>query len=275
MSVPSVVLKNGIEIPKVGFGVWRVSADEAQHVVTEALDVGYRHIDTASIYGNERGVGAAVRESRLVRDEVFVTSKVWNSDQGYDSTLRAFDATMARLGFDQLDLYLIHWPLPGQGTAADTWRALERLYLDGRIRAIGVSNFEPQHLRALVDGAEIVPTVNQVELHPYLQQREVRAANDELGVATEAWSPIAKGGDLLGDPTLKLVAEKHDRTPAQVVLRWHLQHDIIVIPKTVRRERMVENLEVFDFELDERDMAAIDGLDRGARVGSHPNDVTS
>lgn len=274
MSAPTVVLNNGIEIPQVGFGVWRVSADEAQHVVGEALDVGYRHIDTASIYGNEQGVGAAIRESRLVRDEVFVTSKVWNTDQGYDSTLRAFDATMERLGLDQLDLYLIHWPLPAQGTAGDTWRALERLYLDGRVRAIGVSNFEPGHLRALVDGAEVAPTVNQVELHPYLQQRGVRAANAQLGVATEAWSPIAKGGDLLGDPTLKLIAEKHDRTPAQVVLRWHLQNGVIVIPKTVRRERMLENFELFDFELDERDMAAIDALDRGGRVGSHPDDVS-
>ena len=273
MTVPNVVLNNGVEIPQVGFGVWRVPSAETQAAVATALDVGYRHVDTAKLYDNEEGVGAAVRESGLERDEVFVTSKVWNTDQGYDSTLRAFDESMKRLGFDVLDLYLIHWPLPGQDTAADTWRALERLYLDGRVRAIGVSNFQPAHLRRLLDRSEVVPVVNQVELHPYLQQAEVRAANDELGVATEAWSPLAKGGDLLTDLVLTGLADKHGRTPAQVVLRWHVQLGNIVIPKSVTPERIAENLDLFGFELDDDDMATIAGLDRDARVGPHPDQV--
>ena len=274
MTVPNVVLNNGIEIPQVGFGVWRVPSAETQWAVKTALDAGYRHIDTAKLYGNEDGVGAAVRASGLDRDAVFVTSKVWNSDQGYDATLRAFDATMARLGFDVLDLYLIHWPRPEAGTAADTWRAMERLYADGRIRAIGVSNFRPEDLRRLLDTADVVPTVNQVELHPYLQQTDTRAANDAAGIATEAWAPIAKGGDLLRDPVVTGLAEKHERTPAQVVLRWHLQLDTIVIPKSVTPSRIEENIDVFDFDLDAADMAAVAGLDREGRTGPHPAQVS-
>jgi diketogulonate reductase-like aldo/keto reductase len=274
MSVPNVILNNGIEIPQLGFGVWRVPADDTQRAVAAALDAGYRHIDTAKLYDNEEGVGAAIRESGLERDEVFVTTKVWNSDQGYDDTMRAFDASMERLGFDVLDLYLIHWPLPGKGLAADTWRAMEKLYLDGRIRAIGVSNFHPHHLKALIEHAEIVPTVNQVELHPYLQQDDVRAANNQHGVATEAWSPIAKGGDLLRDPVVQRLAEKHGRTPAQVVLRWHIQRDTIVIPKSVTPGRIKENIDIFDFELDAEDMTAVNGLDRGHRIGAHPDEMS-
>ena len=263
MSVPHLVLNNGIEIPQVGYGVWRIPNDQTRKAVAAAFDAGYRHIDTAKLYGNEEGVGAAVRESGLDRDAVFVTTKVWNSDHGYDATLRAFDASMERLGLDVLDLYLIHWPQPERGLLQDTWRAMERLYLDGRIRAIGVSNFEPEHLHRLVDGAEVVPTVNQVELHPYRQQRAVRAANAELGVATEAWSPIARGGKLLDDPEVRRLAEKHDRTPAQVVLRWHVQLGVIVIPKSVTPSRIESNIDIFDFELDEDDLAAMAGLDRG------------
>jgi 2,5-diketo-D-gluconate reductase A len=274
VTVPNVVLNNGIEIPQVGFGVWRVPRAETQWAVKTALDAGYRHIDTAKLYGNEDGVGAAVRASGLDRDAVFVTSKVWNSDQGYDATLRAFDATMDRLGFDSLDLYLIHWPRPEAGTATSTWRAMERLYADGRIRAIGVSNFRPEDLRRLLDTADVVPTVNQVELHPYLQQRGTRAANDAAGIATEAWAPIAKGGDLLRDPVVTGLAEKHERTPAQVVLRWHLQLDTIVIPKSVTPSRIEENIDVFDFDLDAADMAAIAGLDREGRTGPHPAHVS-
>jgi diketogulonate reductase-like aldo/keto reductase len=274
MTVPSVVLNNGIEIPQVGFGVWRVPNAETKQAVATALAAGYRHIDTAKLYDNEEGVGAAVRESGLDRDAVFVTSKVWNTDQGYDSTLRAFDATMERLGFDVLDLYLIHWPRPEAGTAADTWRAMEKLYLEGRIRAIGVSNFRPDHLARLLETAEVVPTVNQVELHPYLQQGETRAANDAAGIATEAWSPLAKGGDLLRDPVVSGLAEKHGRSPAQVVLRWHLQLGTIVIPKSVTPARIEENLDVFGFELDADDLAAMAGLDRDARVGPHPDQVS-
>ena len=271
MTVPNVVLNNCIEIPQLGFGVWRVPNAETQTAVAAALDAGYRHIDTAKLYDNEEGVGAAVRESGLDRDAVFVTSKVWNSDQGYDSTLKAFDASLARLGFEVLDLYLIHWPVPSQGTAAETWRALERLYLDDRVRAIGVSNFQPDHLRRLLDGAEVVPTVNQVELHPYLQQREVRAVGDELGIATEAWSPIAKGGDLLSDPVVVRLADKHGRTPAQVVLRWHVELGTIVIPKSVTPSRIAENIDVFDFELDDEDMLELADLDRDGRTGPHPD----
>ena len=274
MTVPNLLLNNGIEIPHVCFWVWRVPSAETQRAVATALAAGYRHVDTAKLYDNEEGVGAAVRESGLDRDAVFVTSKVWNTDQGYDSTLRAFDATMERLGFDVLDLYLIHWPRPEAGTAADTWRAMEKLYLDGRVRAIGVSNFNPGHLARLLDTAEVVPTVNQVELHPYLQQRDTRAANDAAGIATEAWSPLAKGGDLLRDPVVTGLAEKHGRTAAQVVLRWHLQLGTIVIPKSVTPARIEENLGVFGFELDADDLGAIAGLDRDARVGPHPDSVS-
>lgn len=272
-TVPNVILNNGIEIPQLGFGVWRIPSEATKKAVLAALDAGYRHIDTAKLYDNEEGVGAAIRESGLDRDEVFVTTKVWNTDQGYDDTLRAFDASMERLGFEVLDLYLIHWPLPGRGLAADTWRAMEKLYHDGRIRAIGVSNFHAHHLRALIDHADVVPTVNQVELHPYLQQEKVRAANTELGVATEAWAPLARGGELLADPVVLRLADKHGRTPAQVVLRWHIQMDTIVIPKSVTPARIVENFDVFDFELDEEDMVAIRGLDREHRTGAHPDEV--
>ncbi len=272
-TVPNVILNNGIEIPQLGFGVWRIPSEATKKAVLAALDAGYRHIDTAKLYDNEEGVGAAIRESGLDRDEVFVTTKVWNTDQGYDDTLRAFDASMERLGFEVLDLYLIHWPLPGRGLAADTWRAMERLYHDGRIRAIGVSNFHAHHLRALIDHADVVPTVNQVELHPYLQQEKVRAANTELGVATEAWAPLARGGELLADPVVLRLADKHGRTPAQVVLRWHIQMDTIVIPKSVTPARIAENFDVFDFELDEEDMVAVRGLDREHRTGAHPDEV--
>jgi 2,5-diketo-D-gluconate reductase A len=274
MSVPHLVLNNGIEIPQLGYGVWRVPRDETQQAVKTALEAGYRHIDTARLYDNEEAVGAAVRESGLDRDAVFVTSKVWNTDQGYDATLRAFDASLDRLGFDMLDLYLIHWPVPAQGTAAETWRAMERLYLDGRVRAIGVSNFQPEHLHRLMETAEVVPAVNQVELHPYLQQHDVRRANAELAVQTEAWSPIAKGGALLSDPVVTRIADEHEVTPAQVVLRWHVQLSHVAIPKSVTPERIRTNLDVFGFELGEDDLAAIAGLDRDGRTGPHPDRLT-
>ncbi len=273
MSVPRVLLNNGIEIPQVGLGVWRVPAAETRDVVSLALGAGYRHVDTAALYGNERAVGEAVQDSGLDRDAVFVTTKVWNDDQGYDSTLRAFDTSMDKLRFDVLDLYLIHWPASGHGLTMETWRALERLYLDGRVRAIGVSNFEPHHLRRLTDRATVVPAVNQVELHPYLQQHEVRACNAEHGVVTEAWSPLAKGGELLGDRVIARIARKHGRTAAQVVLRWHLQHGTVVIPKSVTPARIAENLDVFGFELDEDDLRAMAQLDRNGRVGPHPDHV--
>ncbi|MGH3444924.1 MAG: aldo/keto reductase, partial [Nocardioidaceae bacterium] len=249
MTVPLLTLNNGIEIPQLGFGVFKVPPEETQRAVAKALQVGYRHIDTAKLYGNEEGVGAAIDESGLDKDAVFVTTKVWNDDHGYDATLRAFDASVKRLGLDVLDLYLIHWPRPEAGTAADTWRALERLYHDGRVRAIGVSNFEPDHLQALMKTAEVTPAINQVELHPYLQQQAIRHTNADLGILTEAWAPLARGGELLGDQVVTSLAEKYDRTPAHVVLRWHLQLGTVVIPKSVTPSRIEENFDVFDFEL--------------------------
>lgn len=271
--VPPVILNNGVEIPQLGYGVFKVPAEDTRQAVLMALDVGYRHVDTARLYDNEAAVGQAVRESGLTRDEVFVTTKVWNSDHGYDATMRAFDASMERLGFDVVDLYLIHWPTPARDMYVDTWRAMERLYLDGRIRAIGVSNFQPDHLRRLLDTSEVVPVINQIELHPYLQQNEAREANEKLGLVTEAWSPLARGGQLLADPVIGSLGDKHGRTPAQVVLRWHIELGNVVIPKSVTRSRVEENLDIFGFSLDDDDMAAIAGLDRGERHGPDPDQV--
>ena len=270
-SVPNLILNNGIEIPQLGYGVFKVPAEETTRAVLTALETGYRHIDSAKLYDNEAAVGDAVRESGLLRDEIFVTTKLWNTDQGYDSTLRAFDASIERLGFDVLDLYLIHWPTPAMDTYVDTWRAMEQLYKDGRIRAIGVSNFQPDHLRRLLDASDVVPVLNQIELNPYLQQGEARAAHEKLGLHTEAWAPIARGGELLQDPVITALADKHGRTPAQVVLRWHIELGNVVIPKSVTPSRVAENFDVFGFSLDEEDMAAVAALDRGERSGPDPD----
>ncbi len=270
-SVPNLVLNNGVEIPQLGFGVFKVPPEETRQAVLTALETGYRHIDTAKLYENEAAVGAAVRDSGLMRDEIFVTTKVWNTDQGYDATLRAFDASLERLGLDVLDLYLIHWPAPARELYVDTWRAMEQLYRDGRVRAIGVSNFQPDHLRRLLDRCDVVPVINQVELHPYLQQNEARKAHEELGVLTEAWAPIARGGALLEDPVITALADKHARTPAQVVLRWHIELGNVVIPKSVTPARVVENFSIFDFALDGADLAEIAALDRGERTGPDPD----
>ncbi|MBY9073427.1 aldo/keto reductase [Nocardioides sp. WL0053] len=269
--VHPLVLNNGVRIPQLGFGVYKIPEAATRDAVLTAFAAGYRHIDTAALYRNERGVGEAVRESGLPRDEVFVTSKVWNDDHGYDATLRAFDASMERLGLDVLDLYLIHWPVPRLDRYVDTWRALEQLYRDGRVRAIGVSNFQPDHLRRLLDRTDVVPVVNQVELHPYLQQEKLRVAHEELGLLTEAWAPLARGGELLADRVVLGLADKHARTPAQVVLRWHLQLGNVVIPKSVTPARIAENIAVFDFALDEDDMAVLASLDREGRTGAHPD----
>jgi 2,5-diketo-D-gluconate reductase A len=271
MTVPNVPLNNGVEIPQVGFGVWRIPADETKAAVTEALQAGYRHIDTAKLYRNEEAVGAAVRESGLDRDAVFVTTKVWNSDHGYDPTLRAFDASMRRLGLDVLDLYLIHWPRPAEGTAAETWRALERLYLDGRVRAIGVSNFEPDHLRRLLDKSEVVPVVNQVELHPYFPQAELRAFHDEHDIRTESWSPLAKRTELLQEPVITAIAAEHGVSPAQVVLRWHVELEAIPIPKSADAARRRENFDIFSFTLSNDEVEAISALSRGRLWGADPD----
>lgn len=270
MTVPNVRLNNGVEMPQLGFGVWQVADDEAEKAVGVALENGYRSIDTASAYGNEAGTGRALRGSGIGRDDLFVTTKLFNSDHGYDSTLRAFDASMERLGLDVLDLYLIHWPVPSHDKYVDTWRAFEKLYNDGRIRAIGVSNFTVGTLERLFFETEVKPVLNQVELHPNFQQAELRAFHDEHDIRTEAWSPLGQGKGLLDDPDLARIAEAHGKTPAQVVLRWHVQIGNVVIPKSVTPSRIAENIDVFDFQLSDADMAAIAGLDSGGRIGPDP-----
>lgn len=267
----TITLNNGVTMPQLGFGVFQVSTEDTHAAVTEALRVGYRSIDTAAAYGNEEPVGRALVDSGIPRDELFVTTKLWNSDQGYDEALRAFDAGMAKLGLDRLDLYLIHWPAPKQDRYVDSWRALGKLYADGRVRAIGVSNFQPEHLERVIEATGEVPALNQVELHPWLQQAELRAFHQRHGIVTEAWSPLAKGGDLLADPVVTSIADKHGRTPAQVVLRWHVQLDNVVIPKSVTPSRIAENFRIFDFELDREDLDRIATLERGERTGPDPD----
>ncbi len=268
--VPSITLNNGIAMPQLGFGVWQVPDDEAATAVGHALDAGYRSIDTAAIYGNEEGTGKALAASGLPRDELFVTTKVWNSEQGYDSTLRAFDTSLAKLGLEYVDLYLIHWPLPARDAYVDTYKALEKIHADGRAKAIGVSNFQPVHLERLLGETSVVPAVNQIELHPQFQQAESRAVHARHGIATEAWSPLGQGRGLLEDPTIARLAAKHGRTPAQVVLRWHIQLGNVVIPKSVTPSRIAENIDVFDFALDDADLAALAGLETGSRLGPDP-----
>ncbi|WP_306856038.1 aldo/keto reductase [Amycolatopsis roodepoortensis] len=269
--IPTVKLNNGVEMPQLGFGVFQVPDEETTAAVKAALDAGYRSIDTAAVYGNEAGVGKALAEAGIPRDELFITTKLWNSEQGYDATLKAFDVSMAKLGLEKLDLYLIHWPTPERDLYRDTWKAFEKLYADGRVRAIGVSNFQPAHLERLLDAGSVTPAVNQVEVHPYLQQAAVREFDAKHGIATEAWSPLAKGGTLLGEDAITALAAKHGRTPAQIVLRWHLQLGNVVIPKSVTPSRIKENLDVFGFTLSEEDIAALSVLDRGERTGPDPD----
>ncbi|MEU2237230.1 aldo/keto reductase [Streptomyces vietnamensis] len=271
-AVPTVTLNNGVEIPQLGFGVFQVADDATTAAVTSALEAGYRSIDTAAVYGNEAGVGRALGTSGLAREELFVTTKLWNADQGYDATLRAFDDSLAKLGLDYVDLYLIHWPAPARDLYRDSWRALERLAEEGRIRAAGVSNFQPEHLRRLMDGAALPPAVNQIELHPALQQSELRAFHGEHRIATEAWSPLAQGA-VLDDPAIAAIAAAHGKSPAQVVIRWHLQLGNVVIPKSVTPARIRANFDVFDFVLTDEEMTAIAGLDRGLRTGPHPDEL--
>jgi diketogulonate reductase-like aldo/keto reductase len=271
MTVPSITLNNGVDIPQLGFGVFQVPDSETAAAVAGAFEAGYRSIDTAAIYGNEVGVGRAIAESGLAREELFITTKVWNADQGYDSTLAAFEASIERLDLDYVDLYLIHWPTPEFDNYAETWRAMETLVNDGRLRAAGVSNFQPAHLQRIFDSSDLVPTVNQIELHPALQQHELRALHAEHGIATEAWSPLGRGA-LLDEPVLAGIAARLDKTSAQVILRWHLQIGNVVIPKSVTPARIRENIALFDFELTGDDLAAIAGMDRGQRVGPNPDE---
>lgn len=268
--VPFLKLNNGVQMPQLGFGVWQVADDEAERAVATALEAGYRSIDTAAAYENETGTGKALAASGLPREELFVTTKLWNSQQGYDSTLRSFDASLARLGLEYVDLYLIHWPVPAKDAYVDTYKAFEKILADGRAKAIGVSNFLPEHLERLIGETEVVPAVNQIELHPQLQQADARAVHARLGIATEAWSPLGSGRGLLEVPAIVAIAQKHDRTPAQVVLRWHLQTGNVVIPKSVTPSRIRENIDVFDFELDAEDLAGIAALDEGRRLGPNP-----
>jgi 2,5-diketo-D-gluconate reductase A len=272
--VPAVTLHDGVEMPQLGFGVFLIPAEETQERVEEALGVGYRHVDTAAAYGNEAEVGAAIAATGVRREDVFVTTKLWNSEQGYDATLRAFEASLERLGTGNVDLYLIHWPLPERNLFLDTWRAFERIKEEGGARSIGVSNFRIEDLQRLQSEAERLPTLNQVELHPRFQQAELRAWHADHGIATEAWAPLAQG-DLLEDGTIETVAAHHDRTPAQVILRWHLQVGNVVIPKSSNPERIRQNFEVFDFELSEDDVAAIARLDTGERIGPDPGSFSA
>jgi 2,5-diketo-D-gluconate reductase A len=266
---PVLALHDGVEIPQLGFGTWQITGSATQERVEEALAVGYRHLDTAAAYGNEAGVGAAITASGVRREDVFLTTKLWNSEQGYDSTLRAFEKSIERLGTGYVDLYLIHWPLPSRDRFLDTWRAFERIKADGGASSIGVSNFRAVDLERIEREAEQRPTVNQIELHPRLQQAELRAWHADHDIATEAWSPLAQG-DLLEDGTIETIAAHHERTPAQVILRWHLQLGNVVIPKSATPERIRENFELFDFALSEDDMAAIERLDSGERTGPDP-----
>jgi 2,5-diketo-D-gluconate reductase A len=270
-NVPTIRLNNGVEIPQLGFGVYQIPPEETAEAVGRALEIGYRHIDTAEMYGNEKEVGEAVRASGLDRGEVFVTSKLNNGSHRRDDALRAFDGTLEALGFDQLDLFLIHWPLPTTDVDyVETWKAMEEIYAGGRCRAIGVSNFNPHHLRRLFGETEVRPAVNQIEVHPYLAQDDVRAFDAEHEIVTEAWSPIAQG-KVLDDPAIEAIAQRLGRTPAQVVLRWHVQRGDVVFPKSVTPARMEENFDLFSFELSEGDMAAITGLDRHERTGPDPD----
>jgi 2,5-diketo-D-gluconate reductase A len=270
-AVPSLAMNNGIQIPQLGFGVFLIPAEETEKAVSEALSAGYRLIDTAQGYRNEEGVGAAMASAGIQRDELFITTKLTNSEQGYDKALRAFDESMNKLGIDVLDLFLIHWPQPMFDQYVETWRAFERLLAEGRVSSIGVSNFEIEHLERLLAETDVVPAVNQVELHPEFPQEELREFHAEHGIVTESWGPLGQGKGLLENPHIVDVARRKARTPGQVVLRWHIQLGNVVIPKSVNPGRIRENIDIFDFELDESDMQAIEQVRTGRRLGADPN----
>lgn len=269
--VPNTTLNTGAQIPQLGFGVFQVSQDEVVDAVRTALEAGYRSLDTAALYGNEEGVGKAIAQSGVPREDLFVTTKLWNDQQGYDSSLKAFDESLTKLGLDYVDLYLIHWPAAGQDAYVDTWKAFQKLQSDGLSKSIGVSNFQIPHLRRLFEETDVVPAINQIELHPRLQQSDLRAFHNEHDIVTEAWSPLGQGKGLLDDPMLTSMAEKYGKSPAQIVLRWHLQLNNVVIPKSVTPSRIRENMDVFGFEIADDDMSELASLDIGERVGPDPD----
>lgn len=265
-----IALNDGARIPQVGLGVWQTPNDEAAPAVKAALDAGYRHVDTAAVYENEEGVGKGIRQSGLSRSDIFLTTKLWNNDQGYEQTLKAFEASLKRLGTDYVDLYLIHWPSAHRGLFVDTWKALVKLKEEGRAKSIGVSNFYPEHIEKIVAETSVTPVINQIELHPDFQQRETRAFHEKLKIATQSWSPLGQG-KLLGHPVIAEIAQKLGRTPAQVIIRWHIDNGLVVIPKSVTPSRIVENFKVFDFQLSPEDLQKLNGLDdAGARIGPDP-----
>jgi 2,5-diketo-D-gluconate reductase A len=274
-TIPTLKLNDGHDIPQLGFGVFKVDPDETERIVSDALAAGYRHIDTAAVYGNEVGVGRAIAASGVPREELFITTKLWNSDQGTQSAFDAIDLSLDKLGLDSVNLYLIHWPRPDLDRYLETWLAMEQIRDDGKATSIGVSNFHIPHLDTIIAGSSTVPAVDQLELHPTFQQRELRAFGAERGIAIESWGPLGQGKyDLLGMPAITRIAAAHGVTPAQVVIRWHLQSGIIVFPKSNSAERMRENFDVFGFELTADELAAIDALDAGNRVGSNPETAT-
>ncbi|MDG5472732.1 aldo/keto reductase [Jeotgalibacillus sp. ET6] len=270
----TITLNNGVKMPQIGLGVWQVEdGKEAANAVQKAIEVGYRSIDTAAIYKNEVGVGEGIKASGVAREDLFITTKVWNADQGYDTTIKALDESLEKLGLDYVDLYLIHWPMPGKDRYVDTYKAMEKLYEDGKVKAIGVCNFEIDHLQRLLDECTVKPAVNQVECHPYLGQHELKEFCAKNEIYLESWSPIMQGGAVLEDDTIRNIAEKYGKEPAQVVIRWHIQSNSIVIPKSVTPSRIESNFDVFDFELTEDEMKSINNLDRNERKGPHPNDM--
>ena len=285
MSTPEITLNSGTTIPQLGLGVWQATDEQTEHIVRFAIDeAGYRHIDTAAAYGNEAGVGRGLAASSVPREDLFVTTKLWNSDQGYEPALAAIDASLERLGLDYVDLYLVHWPLLDDQRLLRTWDAMEEIASSGKAKAVGVCNFEPRHLKLLADRGGLLPAVDQVELHPHLPQEEIRATAAELGIAVESWSPLggtsgsgwgpaSKPNTLLTDPMITRIADRHSKTPAQVLIRWHLQNGLIVIPKSVHEQRIAQNIDVFDFELSELDLSEIATLDDGTRVGMHPDEM--
>lgn len=270
--IPNITLNNGLNIPQVGLGVWQAAeGGEVENAVQSALESGYRLIDTAAIYGNEKGVGTAMKNSGVPREEIFLTTKLWNAHHEYEEALRAFDESLQKLDTDYVDLYLIHWPLPMEGKFTQAWKALEKIYADGRARSIGVSNFKPAHLDTLLAQSEIVPAVNQIELHPMLTQQEIRDYCVARNIVIESYSPIMRGGEILENETVSSLAQKYGKTPAQIVLRWHVQNGFIVIPKSVNAERIQKNIDLFDFELTQDDVQKIDAMDNGTRLGADPD----